>query len=93
MADVNTNIRKDAFFVVIYAPNYKAQFNFQGYVRSLSSVNSEGNFDLLPLHENFVTILSGKLGIVDEKGKSLEFQVDRALLEASNNLVKVYVDF
>lgn len=93
MADASTNIRRDAFYAVIIAPNYKKQLDFGGYVRSISAVNSEGNFDVLPLHENFVTLLSGKLSIVDEKGKSLEFQVDRALLEASNNLVKVYVDF
>ena len=93
MADVNTNMRKDAFFALIYAPNYKKHLDFAGYVRSISSVNSEGNFDVLPMHENFVTLLLGKLVVVDEKGKSLEFQVEQALLEASNNLVRVYVDF
>jgi F0F1-type ATP synthase epsilon subunit len=93
MADINQKIRSDAFYTVIIAPNYKKQLGFSGYVRSISGVNSEGNFDVLPLHENFVTILSGKLLVVDEAGRRLEFAVERALLEASNNLVKVYVDF
>ena len=92
MADVN-NRRRDAFYTVISAPSYKKQLDFQGYIRSISAHNSEGVFDVLPLHENFVTILMGKIVVVDEKGKSLEFEAERALLEASNNLVKVYVDF
>ena len=92
MADVSNRYR-DAFYTVISAPSYKKQLDFQGYIRSISAHNSEGVFDVLSLHENFVTILSGKLVIVDEGGKGFELQVDWALLEASNNLVKVYVDF
>ena len=93
MAQNNQNIRRDAFYCVIYPPSYKKQLEFAGWVRSLSSFNSEGRFDILPLHENFVSTLSGKMTIVDSSGQSREFLIDKALIEASNNLVKVYVNF
>ena len=90
MAD---KVEKNLLFTAIYIPNYKQQLDFKGYVKSISSINNEGAFDILPMHENFVTVLSGNLVIVDESGKKREIQVERALLEASNNLVKVFVEF
>ena len=84
---------KNLLFATIFSPNYKKQLDFSGYARSLSSYNSEGAFDILPLHENFVTILRGSITIIDESGVKREFKVGQALVEASNNLVKVFVDF
>lgn len=83
----------DNFFTVIYSPSYKKHLAFSGKVRSLSSVNSEGNFDILPLHENFVSIVNGLVIIIDENGKSREINVEKALVEASDNIVKVFVDY
>ena len=90
MADKLAN---NLLFTAIYIPSYKQPLDFKGYVKSISSVNSEGAFDILPMHENFVTVINGNLVIVDESGKKREFQVERALLEASENVVKVFVEF
>ena len=90
MAD---KIASKLYYAAIFSPNYKKELDFRGYIQSLSSNNSEGAFDVLPLHENFVTILYGDLVIVDDAGQSRSFQVDRAVLEASNNIVKVFVEF
>ncbi len=87
------NNQKNLLFTAVYAPNYKKHLDFRGYVQSLSSVNSEGAFDVLPMHENFVTVFSGNMILVDEGGQRREFMLGRALLEASNNIVKVFVEF
>lgn len=86
-------IRKDALFAVIYPPNYKEKYAFAGYVKSITSTNSEGVFDILPQHENFVTLINNKITMLDEQGKKLEFELEKALVEASNNLVRVFIEF
>lgn len=85
--------KKDSFFASVMPPSYKGHLAYQGFVKSLSSQNSEGNFDILPLHENFVSIVSGPVVIVDASGNRREIAVDKALVEASDNLVKVFVEF
>ncbi len=85
--------RTNLFYTAIFPPNYKTDLNFSGYVRSLSSANAKGPFDILPMHENFVTIALGNVVLVDEDGRKLEFAVGKAVIEASNNLVKVFVDY
>ena len=86
-------VNAHSFEAFVYPPNYKSEFLFHGLVKSISSTNSEGAFDILPMHENFVTTLRDKVVIVDDKDKTHEFNVGRAVLEASENLVKVFVEF
>lgn len=83
----------DNFFTAVYTPSYKKHLAYRGKVKSLSSVNNEGNFDILPLHENFISIITGPLIIVDELGKKREINTDKALIEVSGNIVKVFVDY
>ena len=81
------------FTAVIFPPNYKKNYAFRGLIKSFSSQNSEGPFDILPEHENFVTLAHDKITIVDLEGKKLEFAIGKAVLEASNNTVKVFIEF
>lgn len=81
------------FTAVIFPPNYKKNYAFRGKIRSFSSQNSEGPFDILPEHENFVTVAHDKITMVDLAGKKIEIVIEKAVLEASNNLVKVFIEF
>ena len=81
------------FMAVIFPPNYKKNYAFRGKVKSFSSQNSEGPFDILPEHENFVTVANDKITMVDLEGKKIEMPIGKAVLEASNNLVKVFIEF
>lgn len=83
----------DALYTVIYPPVYKANYAFRGYIKSLSSINSEGVFDVLPQHENFVSVIQEKITILDNDGKKYEIAIGKALIEASNNNVRVFVEF
>ena len=85
--------RPNLFFTSVFAPNYKNSLSYSGYVRSLSSVNEKGPFDILPMHENFMTVVLGNVVLVDEDGRRLEFNVGQAVIEASGNLVKVFVNY
>lgn len=90
MAD---QIRTDLLYTIIYPPNYKKELRFAGYARSFSGVNEKGPFDILPQHENFVSVISGPITILDDKGVRRQFIVENAVVEASGNLVKVFVPY
>lgn len=87
-------IRRDALYTVILAPSYRGEeIKFEGYAKSVSSKNPEGNFDVLPQHENFVTLIVEGVVIVDEAGVKHEFKLNKGLLEAESNIVKIFVEF
>lgn len=90
MADT---IRPDLLYIVIYSPNYKKGLRFAGYTRSFSSVNEKGPFDILPAHENFVSVITGQILLEDDKGVKRQFMVENAVVEASDNFVKVFVAY
>lgn len=84
---------KNLLYAAVYLPNYAKQAGFRGYARSVSASNVEGRFDILPQHENFVTLVLGAVTIIDQQGKRYELKLGQGLLEASNNLVKIFVEF
>ncbi len=86
-------IKPNTLYLSIYSPNYKSELEFAGYIKSLSSVNEKGPFDILPLHENLATVATGTIVIVDEGDKRVEFNVQKAVIDVSNNLVKVFVEY
>ena len=64
---------------------------FQGKVKSISSVNQTGEFDILPLHANFIT-LATKYLIMDKSlptEKKIEF--DSAVVSVIEGKIDVYV--
>ena len=85
--------KANALYTVIFAPTYKKQLGFAGYARSFSSVDERGPYDILPGHENFVTVAQGNAVIFDEAGKRYDFVLGRAVVEVSENIVKVFVDY
>ncbi len=52
---------ENEFTAIIFPPNYKKNYAFRGIIKSFSSQNSDGPFDILPEHENFVTVPMKKL--------------------------------
>lgn len=80
----------DLLKIKILSPN---QVIYQGQARSLSSKNSFGNFDILPYHANFITLVQKEPIIVrDEKNKPVKYDFPLAIVYAANNEVKVYTD-
>lgn len=58
---------------------------------SVSSKNSQGKFDILPHHANFLTIIEDQPIKISERKKLLqEFRFPRALIYNRNNQVSIY---
>jgi len=66
---------------------------WEGDAQSVSSENSEGPFDILPMHANFITIVEKKPIVLDKNTVSEQsFKFDKAVLFVRNNTVRVFAD-
>ena len=64
---------------------------FQGEAISVSSTNSQGKFDILPQHANFITLIENSPITVRVKGqKALTFKFPLAIMNVSENKVDIY---
>lgn len=66
---------------------------FQGPALSVSSRNQAGNFDILPLHANFVTLVEDypiTLRLAGGQKKTFSFKL--AIIYLVNNKVNIYTD-
>lgn len=64
---------------------------FNGSVVSLSSINEKGEFDVLPYHENFISIIKDKIFFVENKQKKNQLTIDQGIMMVEGNKVVVYV--
>ncbi len=66
---------------------------WEGDAVSVSSVNTEGPFDILPLHANFITILEKRDIIVRTVSEEKKYTFEKSVLYAHENAVFVYTNF
>lgn len=64
---------------------------WEGEALAVSSSNSSGPFDILPMHANFITLVSGETITIqlDRKNKR-EFKFTQAVIFVLNNTVKIF---
>jgi len=77
---------------VFWLPLTKEIF-FKGKVKSISSTNPVGKFDVLPLHANFITLIFNELEIITEKEEKINYQFKKGVLEVRKNKVNVFLGF
>jgi len=64
---------------------------FDGDIKSLTSFNDKGKFDILALHANFISIIFKSIKIVDSKGVEKEMNIEKALLRNRQNNLEIYL--
>lgn len=64
---------------------------WEGSAIAISSVNSEGPFDVLPGHANFITLIKDKPIIIHKKGVDKKFKFKRAVLYNRNDKIVIYI--
>lgn len=64
---------------------------YEGEAKSVSSNNTVGPFDILPRHENFISLIRDRLSIVDTSGKKFQLKITSGLLEVSGNQVRIFL--
>ncbi len=64
---------------------------FNGVIRTMSSLNKKGKFDILPKHANFISLVDQMLSIELSEGGKREIQVDNGILRVVGNKIEVYL--
>lgn len=65
---------------------------FEGQARSVSSHNTVGNFDILPEHSSFISLIDKSVGYVDELGVSQVLSINQGLIKVIDNQVIILVE-
>ncbi len=58
---------------------------------SVSTINQNGVFDILPLHGNLIALIAQKVRVVFVDGHEQEFPVDNGVIRVSENKLEVYI--
>jgi F0F1-type ATP synthase epsilon subunit len=65
---------------------------WEGEAEWVSSKNSQGTFDILPLHTNFISVIENHDIKVKSGGEVRIFKYPRSVIYAHSNVVKIYTD-
>lgn len=66
---------------------------FAGDATSVSSTNTVGRFDILPMHANFITIVQNQPTTIRKVGQAEEsFTFPLAIIVTKDNQVNIYTD-
>jgi len=85
------NNSKDKFLEVkiLWSPIMKKEF-FEGKARAVSSKNRLGDFDILPGHINFISLIFETLTLHLPE-KKINYQFKRGALEVSQDKVRIFL--
>ncbi len=63
---------------------------FDGFAKAISSVSNRGKFDVLPFHENFISLIQEAITVhKDGKEESLLIPIKTGVLKVQKNVVKI----
>lgn len=69
----------------------RAGVQYEGEVKAITSHNPAGNFDILPMHSNFITVVREKLILHQSNGSKMELNIDNGVVRASENKVEIFL--
>ncbi|MDB4516913.1 hypothetical protein N9089_04860 [Crocinitomicaceae bacterium] len=88
---VQENTKKESVLHVRISAASKEVWEGDAY--SVTSENSEGKFDILGLHSNFITLIRNKPIVVNKvEGEKEEFNFKQSVILVTGNFVKVFAD-
>jgi len=68
----------------------RGKIHFDGEANALTSYNELGIFDVLPMHENFISLIKKKIIIHDEMNQR-EIKIESGLLKARGDKINIYL--
>ena len=69
----------------------REQLVFDGPVKSVTSFNEKGEFDVLPQHANFISLVRRFLAFRDTANQKREIRLDSAIMRVIRGYVDVYL--
>ncbi len=66
---------------------------WEGEVLSISAKNTEGPFDILPMHAHFISIIEeNPIHLEKQDGTSAEYVFKRSVMHVKDDMVNIYAD-
>ena len=65
---------------------------FDDYVKAVTSKNDTGEFDVLPEHSNFISLITSPLILRKIDGQKQEIKFSSGLIKVKNNAIHCYID-
>lgn len=69
----------------------KEGVSFNDRVKAITSFNEKGIFDVLPAHENFISVIKDKIIIHTSDGKDKEMKIDNGVLKVHENEAHIFL--
>jgi len=85
----NKNQSKEALILLKIQTREGVSFNDK--VKAITSFNEKGIFDVLPKHENFISIIKDKIIIHTTDGKDKEMKIDNGVLKVYENEAHIFL--
>ena len=70
----------------------RTQVIFNDEVKSLTSKNDTGTFDILPEHANFISLISGSLILRKLDGQNQEIPLRNGIIKVKDDAIYCYID-
>jgi F0F1-type ATP synthase epsilon subunit len=87
---MNQEIKQEVLHVRV---NEATKVLWEGDAVSVSSENSDGKFDVLGLHSNFITLVrNAPITIVDVEGNEKKYSFKQSVIFVTDNTVKIFAD-
>lgn len=65
---------------------------YNGLANSVTSYNDKGIFDVLPEHANFISLISKRILVVDDRGAHHEFDIEGGVMKVYQDKVDIYLE-
>lgn len=65
---------------------------WEGTADSVSSANSQGPFDILPLHSNFISVIENKPIVIRIAKEKKEYNFQFSVIYAHSNKVQIFTN-
>ena len=82
--------KNQSIFLIVRS---RDEIYFQGQVRSFSSANEKGKFDVLVNHANFITLVNQKVTVRMLDGNERDIEMNEGLLRVSKNAAQIFIGF
>lgn len=83
---------EESLQVKLFWPPFSEKEKFEGQAVSVSSENKVGEFDILPEHANFITLIFNDLTIHTASDEKKNYEFSRGVLEVAEGEVKIFLE-
>lgn len=64
---------------------------YQGQAVAMTLMNENGKFDILPMHENFISLVKDSIIIYETPDKQKEIKIEEGIAKVFENTVDIFI--